>query len=54
MLQIFSPIMFTFIAILTGGWIFSKEDDASLGEICEGGALYGGILGVFFLGVTFL
>lgn len=54
MLQIYSPIMFTLLAILLGGWVFSKEGDASLGDICEGGALFGGVLGFFFLGLTFL
>ena len=54
MLAVFSPIMFTLVAILLGGWVFSKEDDASLGDICEGGALFGGILSCFFVGVAFL
>ena len=54
MLQIYSPIMFTLFAILVGGWVFSKEEDASLGEICRGGALYGGILAGFFAGIPFV
>jgi hypothetical protein len=54
MLQIYSPIMFTLVAILLGGWVFSKEENASMGDICQGGALFGGILSCFFVGVTFL
>ncbi len=54
MLTTFSPIIFTLVAILLGGWVFSKEPEASMAHICEGGALYGGILSAFFAGVQFI
>lgn len=53
MLITFSPIMFTLVAVLIGGWVFSKEPDASAADIYVGGALYGGILSAFFAGVQF-
>jgi len=54
MLTTFSPIIFSLVAMLLGGWVFSKEANASMAHICEGGALYGGILSAYFLGMQFL
>jgi len=54
MLETFSPIFFTGTAVLIGGYIFSKEDDASLGDACEGGILFGSVLAVFFAGIPFI
>ena len=51
MLHIFSPIFFSGIASLFGGYIFSLEDGASMSEVCEGAGLYGGILAAFFIGI---
>jgi len=51
MVQIVSPIVFTGISALCGGYIFSIEKGASSGDIYEGAGLYGGILAAFFLGI---
>lgn len=54
MLETNAAMGFTWLAILVGGAIFSLENDATFGNICEGGALYGSILTAYFLGLFFL
>jgi hypothetical protein len=51
MLETDASLGFTWLAVLVGGAIFSLEKGATLGNICEGGVLYGGILAAFFFGL---
>jgi len=54
MLETFSPVFFIGVAVLIGGFIFSKDDDASMGDVCEGGVLYGAVMIGFFAGIPFI